>query len=160
MTYMKRILAVFLLFTFLPVVTFPHCEIPCGIYNDRLRIDSIKEHITTIEKSMKQIEMLSKETPVNYNQLIRWVTNKEHHAAEIQDIVQQYFMTQRIKPADKGDKKAYDKYIAELTLLHNMLVYSMKTKQTTDLDHIETLRMLVGKFDKSYFQGKEKEHKH
>ncbi|MDY6953871.1 MAG: superoxide dismutase [Ni], partial [Thermodesulfobacteriota bacterium] len=32
-----------------------HCEIPCGIYDDQMRIDMIAEHITTIEKSMKQI---------------------------------------------------------------------------------------------------------
>ena len=30
-----------------------HCEIPCGIYGDSVRIALIYEHITTVEKSMK-----------------------------------------------------------------------------------------------------------
>ena len=35
-----------------------HCEIPCGIYDDHMRIHMIEEHITTIEKSMQQIVVL------------------------------------------------------------------------------------------------------
>ena len=42
---------------------FSHCEIPCGIYNDKMRIDMIKEHITTIEKSMNQTPDITKATP-------------------------------------------------------------------------------------------------
>jgi nickel superoxide dismutase len=36
---------------------------------------------------------------------VRWVTTKETHAQEIQDIVSAYFLTQRIKPAE-GDMEA------------------------------------------------------
>ena len=64
-----------------------HCQIPCGIYDDELRVKLIEEHIGTVEKSMNQIIALAKETPVNSNQLVRWVVNKEEHASEIQDIV-------------------------------------------------------------------------
>ncbi|MCK5701941.1 MAG: hypothetical protein KAI29_12345 [Cyclobacteriaceae bacterium] len=28
--------------------TYAHCEIPCGIYNDELRITLLYEHFTTI----------------------------------------------------------------------------------------------------------------
>ena len=76
---------------------FAHCQIPCGIYGDQMRIMMIKEHITTVEKSMKMINELSDVEKINYNQLVRWVNNKEHHAQEIQDIVTAYFLTQRIK---------------------------------------------------------------
>ena len=155
MKRVKTICAALVVLFFIPVISFPHCEIPCGIYNDPLRITSLNEHITTIEKSMNQIEQLSDEKPVNYNQLVRWITNKEEHATEFQHIVSQYFLTQRIKPAAEKDKKAYSKYLHELTLLHQMLVFSMKTKQTTDLAHVETLRSLVKEFKKSYFEGKE-----
>ena len=34
---------------------YPHCEIPCGIYDDHLRSHLIEEHIATIEKGMNQI---------------------------------------------------------------------------------------------------------
>jgi nickel superoxide dismutase len=27
-----------------------HCEIPCGIYDDEMRINMVLEHIATIEK--------------------------------------------------------------------------------------------------------------
>ena len=33
---------------------FAHCEIPCGIYDDEMRLKMIAEHITTIEKSMRR----------------------------------------------------------------------------------------------------------
>ena len=104
----------------------------------------ITEHITTIEKSMNQIAKLEKEQLHNSNQLVRWVMNKERHADELQEIVTQYFMTQRIKL----DTKEYDK---KLALLHQMLVSSMKCKQTTDLNHVNKLKELVKEFQALYF---------
>jgi nickel superoxide dismutase len=126
-----------------------HCEIPCGIYDDEMRIVMIGEHIDTIEKSMNEVTKLSGEKPVNYNQLVRWVTNKEKHADALQEIVTQYFMTQRIKPDTQ-------KYPEKLTLLHKMLVHAMKCKQTTDLSQIDTLRSLLKEFSNLYFEGSPK----
>lgn len=135
-----------------------HCEIPCGIYNDELRIELIREHIQTIEKSTNQIVELSKSTPVNYNQLVRWIHNKEEHADQLQEIVSQYFMTQRVKPADAKDAAAYEKSVEQITLLHAMLVEAMKAKQTTDPGPVENLKTLTGKFYEAYFGKAEKEH--
>ena len=120
-----------------------HCEIPCGIYDDQLRTKLIAEHATTIEKSMKQIMELSKD-PANSNQLVRWVSNKETHATEIQHIVSQYFMTQRIKPNQ-------DKYTDKLIVLHKMLLAAMKCKQTTDVSNVSDLRTLLKQFEILYF---------
>ena len=121
-----------------------HCEIPCGIYDDQARINMILEHVTTIEKSMKAIKTIEKEKSPNFNQLVRWIMNKEEHATEIQAIVSQYFLTQRIKPDTKD-------YAQKLSLLQQMLVYSMKCKQTTDLQNTAQLRNLVKQFHKLYF---------
>jgi nickel superoxide dismutase len=121
-----------------------HCEIPCGIYDDSMRIKIIAEHLATIEKSMKEIMELSRQTPVNYNQLVRWISNKEAHANEIQHIVSQYFMTQRIKLDTKD-------YLKKLAVLHKMLVHAMKCKQTIDLTHVATLRSLLSEFESLYF---------
>jgi nickel superoxide dismutase len=121
-----------------------HCEIPCGIYDDQLRTKLIAEHATTIEKSMKQIMELSKTNPVNTNQLVRWVSNKEAHATEIQHIISQYFMTQRIKPDQKD-------YAAKLTVLHKIMVAAMKCKQTTDISHVKALRDYLKEFEALYF---------
>jgi nickel superoxide dismutase len=132
-----------------------HCQIPCGIYDDPARFTELKEHITTIEKSMNQILELGKETKnPNYNQLVRWVQNKDNHADEFSEIVTYYFLAQRIKPAPADDAKAYPKYVEQLTLLHQMVVAAMKAKQTTDLQHVETLRALVKKFEASYLGAK------
>mgnify|MGYP006292550283 CR=1 FL=1 len=135
--------------------SYAHCEIPCGIYGDSLRIEQIEEHIRTIEKSMNKIMELSKEGEKNYNQLVRWITNKEEHAKKIQDIVSQYFLHQRIKPAVPENEEAYEKYVTHLKLLHEILVYSMKAKQTTDMEYIEKLRMTVDKFEDAYFHSHE-----
>ncbi|MCG8702152.1 MAG: superoxide dismutase, Ni [Bacteroidales bacterium] len=129
-----------------------HCEIPCGIYEDSLRYELIKEHITTIEKSMKQINELSDADEENYHQIVRWVINKEEHAKKIQDIVSQYFLHQRIKLTGAKDKAKYDKYVKELTLLHELLVYSMKAKQTSDLKYIDSLSKSLEAFASSYFK--------
>lgn len=129
----------------------PHCEVPCGIYDDSLRVKLMYEHISTIEKAMTQIEELSKEGTTNYNQLVRWVMNKEQHAEEIQEIVSQYFLHQRIKMKATGDRHAYDHYVKQLTSLHEVLVYAMKAKQTTDMSYIKKLRDSVKLFENNYF---------
>jgi len=138
-------------------IVLSHCEIPCGIYGDPMRLDMMAEHITTIEKSIKQIQMLSATGEKNYNQLVRWVGNKEHHADAFSDIITQYFMKQRIKPSDKSAGKAYDDYVGKLTLLHRMTVTSMKCKQTTDLANIAQLRALLAEFRIAYL-GKDAAH--
>lgn len=135
-----------------------HCEIPCGIYGDAMRIELLSEHADTIEKSMKRIEALGKADSINYNQLVRWIDNKEKHCEEFQDIVAQYFMHQRIAPASASDEKAHDAYVKKLTTLHRMLVHAMKAKQTTDLDHVEALRSLIAEFSAMYFSKEDLEH--
>lgn len=120
-----------------------HCEIPCGIYDDEMRLDMISEHVTTIEKSMNRIMELQKEKELNYNQLVRWIDNKEHHANEIQHIVSQYFLTQRLKFDDK-------EYVKKVSSLHKILVYAMKCKQTVDLDNLEKLRKACREFEAFY----------
>lgn len=141
-------------------LAFSHCEIPCGIYSDGMRCDMIEEHITTIEKSMNMIKQLSDEESINYNQLVRWINNKDEHANEIQHIVSQYFMTQRLVPADPSDAKAHEKYVTQLSLLHEMLVYAMKSKQTIDPANTDTLRKLIHDFRVVYFGPEGVKHTH
>ena len=114
---------------------------------------------------MNQIVALSKEDPRNYNQIVRWVTNKEKHADDIREIATQYFLTQRVKPLQNhSDKAANEKYVHQLATLHEIIVYSMLAKQTTDLGHVNKLRELVKTFYKLYFNEEMErhleEHKH
>ena len=134
-----------------------HCEVPCGIYNDEIRIALLYEHFTTIEKAMAQVDELSKEGELNYNQLIRWTMTKEEHAKEIQHVVTQYFITQRVKLPETTEGDAYDKYVRQLSLLHELIVYAMKAKQSTDVSNVEKMRASLAKFEAVYFEGK---HRH
>lgn len=143
---MVRMLVAFFSLMLFSTSALAHCEIPCGIYDDATRVKLLGEHITTIEKSMGMILELEMEKKHNSNQLIRWVMNKEDHANMFQEIVTQYFMTQRIKI----DTKDYEQ---KITLLHQMLLAAMKTKQTTDLKYVAELRKLVSSFEKLYFEA-------
>ena len=115
-----------------------HCQVPCGIYNDQMRIHLMEEHVTTIEKAMKQIE-----ADEVRNQSVRWVMNKDKHADELTDIATYYFLAQRIKPG-------MDRYDENLKTLHQIMIYSMKCKQTTDLANVEKLKELIHHFEHSY----------
>ena len=159
---MKKICAVLAIcgavFLLAQPVTFSHCEIPCGIYGDELRIGLMYEDIATVEKSMKQIIALKDSDDINANQIVRWVQNKEEHCTKIQQAVMQYWMTQRIKPKNASDKEAHGKYLRQLELLHNMLVQAMKSKQTTDVEHTAALRKLVDQFAETYFSPEALKH--
>jgi nickel superoxide dismutase len=150
------ILLLFMIMLGSSIKTYAHCEIPCGIYADSVRVVLLTEHIATIEKSMKKINELSSAEKVDYNQLVRWITNKEDHAKKIQEIATQYFMFQRVKVSD--DSELQKKNAMLLTVLHEICVYAMKSKQTTDLKYIEKLNNSVHYFSHLYFG--EKEHHH
>ena len=119
-------------------ISLGHCQIPCGIYDDLMRIHQMEEHVVTIEKSIKKLA----DNP-NDNQSVRWVINKEVHADELSEIVTYYFMTQRIKPGMPD-------YATKLALLHELLVTSMKVKQEADLAHIAKLNELIHAFEYAY----------
>ena len=106
----------------------------------------------TIEKSMKKITELSAEGEKNYNQIVRWVMNKENHADQFMHVVTQYFMNQRLKPTASDAGENYDNFITQLKYMHEMLVNAMKCKQTTDMSLIEKLRELVSKSRELYFK--------
>jgi nickel superoxide dismutase len=139
---------------------FSHCQIPCGIYDDQARFTMIEENILTIEKSMKQIMELSEHPDKNFNQIVRWTLNKENHADEIAHLVSYYFLTQRVKLVDSKDVEAHKEYLAKITVLHEMIVYAMKAKQTTDFTHAEKLRSLLKAFHKLYFGEEAAKHGH
>jgi len=132
-------------------LAYSHCQIPCGIYGDDTRFDVLREHIATVEKSMKQITELSGAEKPNVNQVVRWVRNKDEHADEIAHIVTYYFMAQRLKLPDRSDAKAVAAYTHKLSLLHELLVYSMKAKQTTDQGNVEKLKSSLTHFEDAYY---------
>lgn len=135
-----------------PLTARAHCEIPCGIYTDSMRIEMLREHYSTVEKSMQQIEALKGSEDLH--QYVRWIGNKEKHSDEIQEIVTQYFMTQRVKPAGAEDAA----YVEKITVLHDLVVTAMKCKQSTDLTQVARLRELTDRFVELYFDAEAREH--
>ena len=128
-----------------------HCQVPCGVYGDTMRIGMLMEDAATIEKGMKTIMDLEKAgTPMN--QLVRWVTTKDAHAQSIQDTVAAYWLTQRIKAPKDTDEAAWAKYHKQLELMHGITVAAMKCKQTTDAAHVGKLRKLAMDFATTYFE--------
>lgn len=142
-----------------PAVAPVHCQVPCGIYGDKMRIDMLMEDAATIEKGMKMLQGMDKEESPSKNQMVRWVMNKDQHAQMIQDTVASYWLAQRVKaPKDASDGEARRKYLRQLELMHGITVAAMKCKQTTDLTHVQSLRRLGMAFSETYFSKEDLEH--
>jgi nickel superoxide dismutase len=103
-------------------LAYAHCQIPCGIYDDHARVQSMLEDAATVEKSVNLISELSGKTDTqSQNQLVRWVMNKEKHAQNIISTVSDYFLTQRVKSNQED-------YAERLIKHHAVIVAAMKAK--------------------------------
>jgi len=159
---MKKTIALAVVATLAGLIGAPagaHCQIPCGIYGDSLRIQMLEEHVTTLEKSIKSIaELAGKTAPADLNQLVRWIGNKDTHADYIAEIVTEYFLRQRIKAPAGDDAAAAKKYADQLAALHGLLTVSMKAKQTVDPAIPGQLRELLERFKGLYFSAEDLKH--
>ena len=114
-----------------------HCQIPCGIYDDHARVQSMLEDAATVEKSAKLIaELAGKSDAQSQNQLVRWVMNKEKHAQNIIDTISDYFLTQRVKSSQKD-------YVDRLAKHHAVIVAAMKAKQNADIKYASELQKSI-----------------
>ena len=132
-----------------PQVSYAHCQIPCGIYDDHARVNALLEDAMTVEKSAREIEELAgKKDAQSLNQLVRWINNKELHAQKVITTISDYFLTQRIKP----DMKDYEE---RLKKHHAVIVAAMKAKQNADVKFALALKKSIEALA-SYYP----EHKH
>jgi len=147
---LKYLLALTMFVNFSSIEALAHCQIPCGVYGDEARFEEILENILTIEKAMNKINS----DDLDAASLTRWVITKEEHAQKIQDIAAEYFLTQRVKTPKPtkidGERKAYHKH---LELLHKIIVFAMKAKQTTDLKYVESLKELTNAYKEHYLKN-------
>ena len=157
---MKRLNGILALVLFLISFSslYGHCQVPCGIYDDAVRIVQIEEDIATIRKAMGMIKGLSgKSDAQSMNQMIRWVNTKDEHASKIQESVLSYFLAQRIKPKKKGET-GRQKYVNQTLLLQQLIVAAMKCKQNVDQGKCDAASDLVTEFSISYFDEHGMEH--
>ena len=111
-----------------------HCQIPCGIYDDYARVQSMLEDADTVIKSTQSIKKLSVHSDAqSLNQISRWVVNKETHSQNIISTINDYFMTQRIKPSQAD-------YTERLVKHHTVILTAMKAKQNADTEHAILLK--------------------
>jgi len=134
---------------FLQQPVYAHCQIPCGIYDDHARVQSMLEDTATVEKSVNLIiELADKSDAQSQNQLVRWVMNKEKHAQQIISTISDYFLTQRVNPSQKD-------YSERLSKHHAVIIAAMKAKQNVDMKYVKNLKESVEAL-LSYYP----EHKH
>ena len=125
-----------------------HCQVPCGIYGDQRRFEELLEDTQTIAKAIDQIGELAGTHDANgHNQLARWVSTKEAHASNIQEIMGQYFLAQRIK-SDAAN------YVDQLKAAHGVIVAAMKCKQAADPKTAAALESAILDLYRAY-EGKE-----
>ena len=123
-----------------------HCQVPCGIYGDELKFGELEQHVETIIKASTKITELAAKAELSaqdQQQIARWVSNKESHASKIVDETANYFLAQRIKPGAEH-------YAEKIELLHHIIVYSMKSKQTTDGKAVKILAEKIAAFKALY----------
>lgn len=110
-----------------------HCQVPCGIYNDSARVQSMLEDAATITKATKMLAELEGKTDAqSTNQSTRWVLNKEQHAQKIIATISDYYLTQRVKP-NQAD------YTERLVKHHAVILAAMKAKQNADSQYATAL---------------------
>jgi len=121
-----------------------HCQIPCGIYDDDARVKEMLENATTVEKATKLItELAGKTDAQSQNQIVRWVVNKEQHAQKIISIINDYFLTQRVKTSQKD-------YTERLVKHHAVIVAAMKAKQNVAAKYAKALKESIAAL-RSYY---------
>ena len=123
-----------------------HCQVPCGIYGDKLKFSELEQHIETIIKAGAQIRSISSKGSLSaqeQQQIVRWTTNKEDHAQKIIDEVANYFLAQRIA-------LEADHYEEKIELLHHIIVYAMKSKQSTESEPNQILSTKLSTFKELY----------
>ena len=114
-------------------IAYSHCQIPCGIYDDHVRVKTMLEDVATARKAIDLIAELSKKSDMqSNNQIIRWVMSKESHAQNIISTISDYFLTQRVKSKQKD-------YIERLKKHHAVIVAAMKVKQNADMTYVDAL---------------------
>lgn len=144
---MKRILVA--MFALMPLFSWAHCQVPCGIYDDHARVQLMLEDAATIEKATTMMaELAGKKDVQSANQMVRWVMNKEQHAQNIISTISDYFLTQRVKSSQKD-------YAERLQKHHAVIVAAMKAKQIGDGKAAAALMAAVAEL-KAYYP----EHKH
>mmetsp|Transcript_18555 Transcript_18555/g.27655 ORF Transcript_18555/g.27655 Transcript_18555/m.27655 type:complete len:158 (-) Transcript_18555:1516-1989(-) len=121
-------------------IVWGHCQQPCGIYDDDRRVELLKTSVATIRKSVDEfVGHFGWESAIEANQAIRWILQKEKHADLIINELSEYWLLQRIKDTS-------DNYGEQLKVTHQLMVQSMKVKQTATSESVVLLENRLSSF--------------
>mmetsp|Transcript_26350 Transcript_26350/g.59984 ORF Transcript_26350/g.59984 Transcript_26350/m.59984 type:complete len:155 (-) Transcript_26350:79-543(-) len=124
-----------------------HCQVPCGIFTDDLRVAGIKEDAQTIRKAVVQIGELHKANSLqDLHQLVRWTATKEEHATKVMSTIGDYFLAQKVKKELLTEAE----YKEVLAVHHAVMVAAMKTKQSTELAPVDALDSAIAAMEPIY----------
>ena len=153
-SFAPALLAAGLVLGVAPPTALAHCQVPCGIYGDTLKLDQLNQDVETVRKATAELHKLldgSAPDAQTAQQIVRWTTNKEAHADRIMQEMQSYFLAQRVKlPADDASDDDRAAYLQQLHEIHAVIVHAMKTKQQADPAAVEGLQQSLDTFRQSY----------
>jgi ubiquitin len=130
-----------------------HCQVPCGIFDDPAIVAEIQQACVTIRKAMVQTNELHANavstSPLELNQMIRWINTKEEHCSKIISLVSEYCLCQRVKKELFASEKDY---LDALKAHHAVMQCAMKAKQNVDVTAADALEHAVADFAKMYIK--------
>lgn len=130
-------------------VTFNHCQVPCGIFDDPAVVNKVKQDCQTIRKAMVESDKLWKDSKElqSINQVARWIKTKEEHCDYIIQAMSDYCLCQRVK---RANFKSEEEYLQALKMHHTVMQAAMKAKQTMDPKACDDLEHAVEDLSKMY----------
>lgn len=134
-----------------PNITFNHCQVPCGIFDDPAIVDEMKQACTTIRKAIVQSRSLHgaavQSDVLSMNQLVRWINTKEEHCNKIITLISDYCLCQRVK---RVNFKSEEEYLQALKIHHMAMQAAMKAKQSMDEKACDNLEHIIDDLAKMY----------
>ncbi len=131
-------------------ITYNHCQVPCGIFDDPALVGELRQACTTIRKAIRSCKELHQSIGsdlISMNQIVRWINTKEEHCNKIISLVSEYCLCQRVK---RINFKSDAEYLEVLKVHHTAMQAAMKAKQSMDESDCIALEHAVENLAKMY----------
>lgn len=119
-----------MLFTFGRLDLSAHCQLPCGIYHDDMIYDLIDQYAETMYKGITVMNQSKLDSVHDFNELTRWVIEKEKESNETAQLITFYFLQQKIKPGEPETTK-------RLEAAHKLLFLLVAIKQNNEIRFVD-----------------------
>lgn len=116
-----------------------HCQMPCGIYHDEMVYGQIDQYVETMYKGISVLNNSKFSTTKERNEFIRWVIQKERASDDAAQLINGYFLQQKIQI---GEESTTERLISA----HKLLFLIVGIKQNTDLEFVEAFSEEWDKF--------------